>query len=877
MPHRPARPRRLIALCAAAAALTALVVPSITPAALPVPLPTVDPTVAPIRDTEPVIMTGALFADWSAPSNTTVKLPLTDLKDCQSFNEQCKHNNYADPEVDSQKYAPQQGTPINRLIGYRWDEKAKRFVQIPFQVDEMFTRYLDNSASGFSVYSGQDQHTSYAFDREGFRYRNNAPDNVCLARPDGDLAVDPVRGLDNNDEVVFMASDSGAKAPAGATLPGGIQDVREVRVTDPNNGGSATYAYVMRATEKNGARPAYDASNGYVSYRRDANADIFAYSQSKYDSYGNAARGPYCDDEGHIITKDKKGLLPRRRPRDFASISTERYSFRYDGRWLLTQLRISPDAGKSYGPDLIDRFKARAFAQDPGSKTPCCGFEEEDTNWGGSSSLLGELAGPVRAVRETWGADSGTNVIRRETFYRDEIRQKTYLRVHVIPPLDGIYAQWDYNAGRMTRFFNARTPAGVAVDGKNDEIFGNLDDPCNENYHLNDTSQLDQGYRSLYGSTPACMLPSQVPDKNRYHQSIDVSDPTFADANASLNWTQISGPFGSIVDRYSVEKATDLTPGGAPQSVVAVPYYRDDACFDDGTGNDPGIKLNPSEANEPRTYGNPAQPRKCWKPTDGPTKGTDEFFQGSIGTHGVHLLFLVDSDNARQQFPVDEIVTEYRQVLLPGEKPNVGESYGRNFEKPLVALAFPFTGTQPPPETPPDRPHPAPMQGAPPSRLGVTDYTPATSVPYTGPGSGVKPRGCRDRSAPRSDFTRKGLKMSRRGFTFSGHSRDRGCRVKDRTPGRVSRVDVAVGRVVARGCRFLDAKGKFGPRRSCRRPRYLRARTRYLSKEHRNSWALARRVSLPRGTYDLTVRAIDPRGIRETKRRTASFVQTRVR
>src|ERR1700710_1575416 len=144
----------------------------------------------------------------------------------------------------------------------------------------------------------------------------------------------------------------------------------------------------------------------------------------------------------------------------------------------MTALRISPDGGKSFGPDLADRWKARAFQQDPSSETPCCGFEEEDTHWGGSSTLLGERSGPVRTMRETWGADSGTNVIRRETFYRDEVRQKSYLRVHVIPPLDGIYAQWDFNAGRMTKYYNPNTqanpstPDGVNVDGKNDEQVG---------------------------------------------------------------------------------------------------------------------------------------------------------------------------------------------------------------------------------------------------------------------------------------------------------------------------------------------------------------------------------------------------------------------
>src|SRR6266480_1299882 len=137
----------------------------------------VDYTKPAARDTEPVVLTGKDFATWSARSNVTAKAPLTDLKDCQSFDEKCKHNNYAQPEVDSQKVAPQEGTPTDRLLGYRWDAKKKRYVQIPFQVDEVFTRYLDNSASGFSVYSGEDQHTTYAFDREGFRYTKSDPSN----------------------------------------------------------------------------------------------------------------------------------------------------------------------------------------------------------------------------------------------------------------------------------------------------------------------------------------------------------------------------------------------------------------------------------------------------------------------------------------------------------------------------------------------------------------------------------------------------------------------------------------------------------------------------------------------------------------------------
>ena len=65
--------------------------------------------------------------------------------------------------------------------------------------------------------------------------------------------------------------------------------------------------------------------------------------------------------------------------------------------------------------------------------------------------------------------------------------------------------------------------------------------------------------------------------------------------------------------------------------------------------------------------------------------GDDHFWQGDIGTHGLHLLFQAESDNARLTVPVDEIVSEWRMVFLHGNPGNVGERYGRSFEKPLVA------------------------------------------------------------------------------------------------------------------------------------------------------------------------------------------------
>jgi hypothetical protein len=640
---------------------------------------------APERDVEPVVLKGSDLPGWAVPSNQTVKLPLTDLTCFQvdpsklgeglteggasglvnAFDGSgCPHNGYAQPEVDTAAAQPA-GPPVDRIAAYRWNDRARKFQQIPLQVDEVFTRYLDNSASGFAPYSGEDQHTTYAYDREGFRFHlDGPPDDPCRAQPEGGPAPDPVPGLDSNDELAFMARDAGPAAPADAPKPRDAADLR--RVDLPGVG----TIYLAR-----GPRPAFDASNGYVGYRRDANSDLYELSESSYSNYGNARVGTYCDEDGNPIGTG------RRRPRDGATITTPRYRFRYDGRWLMTAVQIKRDRDKAYGPDLVDRWKARAFAQDPGSQTPCCGYEEEDTNWGGSSTLLGEKAGPVRAIRETWGADSGTNVIRRETFYRDQMTQRTWLRVHVIPPLDGIYAQWDFNAGVVDTFRTPRRPEGVTIDGRDDEAFGNLDDPCEAGYDANDTSAEDQGFRSLYRALQLCQLP--------YHQSVDLPDLSLSDANAALSWTQTSGPHGTIVDRISTS-VESLTPGGAAQALLAAPYYRDDACFDDGTGSDPGPELYPREpAKEARTTAPDGSPRRCWR-GDPPVPGGDpRFWQGSIGTHGLHLLFVAESDNARATVPATEIVSDWRMVMLPGDPGNVGERYGRSFEQPLVPVVTP--------------------------------------------------------------------------------------------------------------------------------------------------------------------------------------------
>src|SRR3954454_7794591 len=189
-------------------------------------VPTVDPTVPAVHDVDPVVLTGASFPQWAAPADVSAKVPSIAGANCTSGDNSCTHNTYEQPDVTTGQLAGT-GVDVHKLLGYRWD--GKKFVQIPFQVDELATRYISNNASTFSVYSQTDQHPTYVFDQERFRWTKSDPADPCHAVVDGPATTpDPVPGLDTNDELSFMASDAGPEAPANAELPKGIAGASRV-------------------------------------------------------------------------------------------------------------------------------------------------------------------------------------------------------------------------------------------------------------------------------------------------------------------------------------------------------------------------------------------------------------------------------------------------------------------------------------------------------------------------------------------------------------------------------------------------------------------------------------------------------------------------
>jgi hypothetical protein len=611
---------------------------------------TEDTPLAVARRVEPVVLTGAQLPTWSRLPATGVAKPYPSGANTTPGSDEVRdaHNGtlVVPPDV-------REGAPVDSVAAYAWNGEA--FEEIPVQVDEKFPYFLANGRSDFAFYSGTDEELTYEWDVESGR---RIAGECAAAYPPGESAMeDPVATLDDDDEVVFMADDAGVQAPLDALGPAGTAAERqEVRLVDPLDPTAERFVYLFQKEGGSG----FNASNGYVQYQRDDNADEYIDRNSFADAdleklgtsntgYGPNLPGTVCNDDPDTPEVETIRNSTDRFPRDGVTVTTDSYRWRATGRWMVREMQVTkPGTARNYGPDLIDRWKGRAFQQSPDSTISLVGFEDEQVNWEGNSSLLGELAGPVRAIREVWGADSGTNVTKTETFYRDSILYRYRVRVHPIPP-DGLYTSWDYNHDQVETYFNEIKTDGVAIDGQNDDV-GSIDEA------------------PLIG--PAFF---------------DVNDPTFNKPLSFDNWEQVAGKGdnGSLVYMFQMNNAQSL------ENPLVVPYYRDDSCLDDGTGDNPSPRPWPGEAQtdsrladymKRKCYGDPALGEKY--SLEGPWR------QGCFACHGIHYFVTNDTDNTFSPAKTTEIDGQQWQWAAPTEEPtNVGDRYANTAKAPLVAVA----------------------------------------------------------------------------------------------------------------------------------------------------------------------------------------------
>lgn len=126
----------------------------------------------------------------------------------------------------------------------------------------------------------------------------------------------------------------------------------------------------------------------------------------------------------------------------------------------------------------------------------------------------------------------------------------------------------------------------------------------------------------------------------------------------------------------------------------------------------------------------------------------------------------------------------------------------------------------------------------------------------------LAPGGCPDRVPPRSSYAAKhAVTVKDQELTVRGNASDTGCASANLIPGRgrVAKVEVSVAKLSGNQCRFLDKDGRLTAPRSCSQ-RLFRAA------HGTRSWSIGYpfSASLPRGQWQVLVRATDAAGNRES-------------
>jgi len=127
----------------------------------------------------------------------------------------------------------------------------------------------------------------------------------------------------------------------------------------------------------------------------------------------------------------------------------------------------------------------------------------------------------------------------------------------------------------------------------------------------------------------------------------------------------------------------------------------------------------------------------------------------------------------------------------------------------------------------------------------------------------------------------KRSRVTRKRILLTGRTTDLECSPEGRsvrTKRKLARVEVSVATRRGKQCRFLTSKGTLGSLRSCARSVWLRTKTvSFDARKSKTSWQLARAVTLPRGSYSVTVRGIDRDGNVEVKKRSSNRARLRAK
>jgi hypothetical protein len=327
------------------------------------------------------------------------------------------------------------GIAPSDLVAFRWDGG---WSQVPVQVDEREMMTLNRIYNG--GYPGCSDPCynppTTAASQQLVRHLNYTDAGTWVG-PD----TDPT--LDGDDEIALMARDAGGRAstefaPSGVSSDSAV----EVKIADPLDGGEG-YVYLFESTD--GLDPAAGAS--YVDY--DFELDNAPYKTGAYAHTTFPTRA----------AENGKSMRYGPRP-ETSEVRTENYVRRFRDRWLDDDIEVH--RGGATGVDILDRHDAQFDTLD----ASC--VRTQATYRAGEGAFVINKSGPVRALRDFIGANSGPHVQRQHVFYDAKEVINTHLRVHAVP---GVTDFFDYSTAGIGLTYSSGVAgigavnSGIRIDG----------------------------------------------------------------------------------------------------------------------------------------------------------------------------------------------------------------------------------------------------------------------------------------------------------------------------------------------------------------------------------------------------------------------------
>ena len=337
----------------------------------------------------------------------------------------------ADPIVMTGAALPKlTGTSPSHIVGFSWNGNA--WTQVPVQVDER-----DLVSPGVIYHLPVSSYpTLYGTSTTYKMLVYTPPPTVTAGYTSLDVYTpsdsDPT--FDSNDELSFLAADSGKQADAPAGDPAGVDATtrEEVKATDPLSPSHVGYVYLFHSDTLTGG----SAGTTGVNYS-------FNLTSGNY-------KATYKMGLGSLAPNNTWGLNP-----ETSTVSTPNYSQVLGDRWLNSSLKIT--AGGASGVNLLDRAKYYV--------TVGCGRTENtfDGTDSGEGAFVVSIGGPVRAIRSYIGANSYKWTVNTDIFYPDREDSVTELRGHA--GLPGFAGADDLATNLTGMTYSDAANTGLTIDG----------------------------------------------------------------------------------------------------------------------------------------------------------------------------------------------------------------------------------------------------------------------------------------------------------------------------------------------------------------------------------------------------------------------------